>query len=97
MKIQKKDIEDQTGFSISFEGIYKWIVFDSSKTRPELPALNRYFGVFENKKIESRGIEKRRHDTPPLIIKFQNELLCAMSGYNNVATIRNDICFKKHP
>ena len=37
----KKDIEEQTGFSISFEGIYKWIVFDSSKANPQLPALNR--------------------------------------------------------
>ncbi len=84
----KKDIEEQTGFSISFEGLYKWIVFDSSKIHPELSALNRYFGVFEDKKIKSRGIELRRHDTPPLFIKFQNELLIAMSDYSNLAKIK---------
>ena len=33
----KKDIEDQFDFQISFEGIYKWIVFDFSKGNSELP------------------------------------------------------------
>ncbi len=88
----KKDIEEQTGFSISFEGIYKWIVFDSSKKiQPELPALNRYFGVFEDGLIKARGIELRRHDTPPLFIKFQNELLKAMSDYNSITTIKQNL------
>ncbi|HEY6536987.1 MAG TPA: DNA polymerase domain-containing protein, partial [Candidatus Nitrosocosmicus sp.] len=88
----KKDIEEQTGFSISFEGLYKWIVFDSSKKiQPELPALNRYFGVFEDGIIKARGIESRRHDTPPLFIKFQNELLKAMSDYNSTTTIKQNL------
>jgi DNA polymerase I len=80
----RKRIEAQTGFSISFEGIYKWIVFDSSKTNPRLPALNRYFGVFEDGTIKARGIETRRHDTPPLFERFQNELLDILSAANNL-------------
>lgn len=80
----KKDIEEKTGFQISFEGEYKWIVFDSSKGNPELPALNRYFGVFKDGTIKARGTETRRHDTPPLFIKFQNELLQSMSYANNI-------------
>ncbi|MEJ7640946.1 MAG: DNA polymerase domain-containing protein [Candidatus Nitrosocosmicus sp.] len=96
----KKDIEAQTGFSISFEGIYKWIVFDSSKTNPKLPALNRYFGVFEDGTIKARGIETRRHDTPQLFIDFQYELLQALSRFNSVGEIKQsthvleDICNK---
>jgi DNA polymerase I len=80
-EILKKEIEDKTGFSISFEGIYKWIVFDSSKedNMNDLPALNRYFGVFEDGAIKIRGIEARRHDTPPIFAKFQEELLQKMS------------------
>ena len=35
----KKDIEDKTGFSISFEGTYKWIVFDSSKENSDLTGI----------------------------------------------------------
>ena len=84
----KKDIEAQTGFSISFEGIYKWIVFDSSKTNTKLPALNRYFGVFEDGTIKARGIETRRHDTPQLFIDFQDELLQAVSIFNSVGEIK---------
>ncbi len=83
----KKDIEEQTGFKISFEGIYKWIVFDSSKVNPELPALNRYFGVFENGEIKARGIETRRHDTPQLFVRFQEELLQIMSTFNSIDEI----------
>ena len=89
----KKDIEEQTGFSISFEGVYKWIVFDSSKTNSELPALNRYFGVFENGEIKARGIETRRHDTPQLFIKFQDELLQAMSTKNCIDEIVKSLPF----
>lgn len=83
----KKDIEEQTGFSISFEGIYKWIVFDSSKIDPDLPAINRYFGVFEDGVIKMRGIETRRHDTPELFVYFQEELIKIMSAYNNIHEI----------
>jgi DNA polymerase-2 len=84
----KKDIEEETGFSISFEGAYKWIVFDSSKTNPKLPALNRYFGVFEDGTTKARGIETRRHDTPQLFIDFQDELLQAISRFNSVGEIK---------
>ena len=83
----KKDIEEQTGFSISFEGVYKWIVFDSSKINPDLPALNRYFGVFEDGTIKMRGIETRRHDTPKLFVYFQEELMKIMSAHNNIHEI----------
>lgn len=83
----KKDIEEQTGFSISFEGVYKWIVFDSSKINSNLPALNRYFGVFEDGTIKMRGIETRRHDTPKLFIYFQEELMKIMSARNNIHEI----------
>ncbi|MBA3750102.1 MAG: hypothetical protein H0X03_04265, partial [Nitrosopumilus sp.] len=87
----KKDIEEQIGFTISFEGVYKWIVFDSSKVNPDLPALNRYFGVFEDGTIKARGIETRRHDTPQLFVKFQDELLQTMSAFNSVDEISRSL------
>jgi DNA polymerase-2 len=83
----KEDIEKQTDFSISFEGIYKWIVFDSSKTNSMLPALNRYFGAFMNGTLKMRGIETRRHDTPPFFVKFQEELLQTMATFDSVKEI----------
>jgi len=87
----KKDIEEQTGFSISFEGVYKWIIFDSSKINPGLPALNRYFGVFKDGAIKMRGIETRRHDTPQLFVNFQEELMKIMSAYNNIHEITKSL------
>jgi DNA polymerase I len=89
----KKEIEDKTGFSISFEGIYKWIIFDSSKEEDsnDLPALNRYFAVFEEGTIKTRGIESRRHGTPPLFARFQNELLQKMSYADSIDDVRRMI------
>jgi DNA polymerase I len=87
----KKEIEDKTGFSISFEGKYKWIVFDCSKEDDsnDLPALNRYFGVFKDgNTIKTRGIEARRHDTPPLFAKFQEELLQKMSYADSIDDVK---------
>lgn len=83
----KREIETRTGFSISFEGVYNWIVFDSSKTSSNLPALNRYFGVFEDKTIKMRGMETRRHDTPQLFINFQKELLETLSDCESISVI----------
>jgi DNA polymerase I len=49
---------------------------------------NRYFGCFEDGNvIKDRGIETRRHDTPPLFSRFQNEILHVMAKGNNVAEV----------
>jgi DNA polymerase-2 len=85
----KKEIEERTGFSVSFEGVYNWIVFDSSKTNSDLPALNRYFGVFKDGTIKMRGIETRRHDTPKLFVNFQQELMETMANCENITEILN--------
>ena len=81
----KKTIKQQTGFKVSFEGIYKWIAFVSSKQNDILPVPNRYFGAFEDgNKLKIRGIEARRHDTPPFFSKFQNEILEIMASGNTI-------------
>jgi DNA polymerase, archaea type len=84
----KEPIEQATGFDISFEGIYKWLVFLPSKQDKITPVVNRYFGVFEDGSIKDRGIETRRHDTPPLFSKFQHEVLEIMARGNNVREVK---------
>jgi DNA polymerase, archaea type len=86
----KESIQKETGFDISFEGIYKWIVFVSSKikNRHHLPIQNRYFGVFEDGVLKVRGIEERRHDTPPLLSKCQREILEIMATGNNIYEVK---------
>jgi DNA polymerase, archaea type len=97
----KKSIERETGFKISFEGTYKWIVFIHAKAKDILPVPNRYFGVFEDGSLKIRGIEARRHDTPPLFNSCQNEILELMAAGNTINKVKalmpkvNDI-FQKY-
>ena len=84
----KESIEQQTGFKISFEGLYKWIVFTSSKQNDTLPVPNRYFGSFENNSLKIRGLEIRRHDTPVFFSKFQNEILEVIARGNSINEVK---------
>ena len=85
----RDEIEKETGFQISFEGIYKWIAFLPSKVNYSLPVVNRYFGVFfKDNTLKVRGIEARRRDTPPLFAKFQNEILEIMAEGNSIREVQ---------
>jgi len=79
----KESIERETGFKLTFEGIYKWIIFVHSKANDILPVPNRYFGAFEDGNLKIRGIEARRHDTPVLFSRCQNEILKVMAANGN--------------
>ncbi len=69
------EILHRTGLPIALEGIYRWIAFLPSRVDARVPVANRYFGVFDDGQIKTRGIETRRRDTPPWIFKIQTELL----------------------
>ncbi|WP_415282927.1 DNA polymerase domain-containing protein [Candidatus Nitrososphaera sp. FF02] len=84
----KEPIEKATGYDLSYEGVYKWVVFLASKQNDMIPVPNRYFGVFDDGKIKIRGIEARRHDTPPLFNRFQAEALKIMAQGDNVAQVK---------
>lgn len=100
--LQLKDaIEKATRFEISLEGEYKWIVYLPSKRKDWLPVPNRYFGVFADGTIKVRGIEMRRHDTPPLFARCQAEILQLMAKgdtINEVKALMPDACkiFQKY-
>jgi len=68
-------IRDKLRLPISFEGVYRWIVFLSSKTDSKVGVLNRYYGIFEDGKPKVRGIDVRRHDTPEIVRQCQTEML----------------------
>lgn len=88
-KSLKTEIENKTGFPISFEGIYKWIVFVPSKSNTILPVSNRYFGVFEDGTVKMRGIEARRHDTAEFFSNVQQGILNIMSAANSIKEVRD--------
>jgi len=87
----KAEIESETGFSMSFEGIYKWVTFLPSKVDPGLPVLNRYFGAYRNGELKVRGIEARRHDTPLAFSRCQMEILRVLAEADTVAEAKAKI------
>jgi len=76
-------ISREFNLPISFEGIYKWVVFLNSKIDPRVPVLNRYYGIFQDGTLKVRGIDLRRHDTPGIVRQCQEEMLQVFSKANN--------------
>ena len=68
---------------LNFEGRYKRIVFLPSKMHPNIGVLNRYYRVFENGKIKTRGIEVRRRDTPRFVFNAQTDMIKALAEAKN--------------
>ena len=87
----KDAIEKETGFAISFEGEYKWIAFVHSKSNDMIGVPNRYFGVFDDGKLKVRGLGQRRHDTPALFAKCEQEILDIMAAGNSVKDVRDSM------
>ena len=84
----REEVERATGFDLSFEGMYRWIAFLPSKVNPFLPVANRYFGAYRSGELKVRGIEARRHDTPPLFTKCQMEMLSVLAKASGVEEAR---------
>jgi len=83
-----REIETELDLPISFEGIYKWIVFLNSRINPRVPVLNRYYGVFQNGAMKTRGIDLRRHDTAGIVRDCQRETLTLLSRASNSTEFR---------
>jgi DNA polymerase elongation subunit (family B) len=73
-------ISEKVELPIDFSGLYKWIVFLPSKTHPNVPVLNRYYGVKKDGSIKVRGIEVRRRDTPKFIYDAQMEIIKTLAN-----------------
>lgn len=74
-----RDITEQVGVPINFEGKYKWIAFLPSKMHPQIGVLNRYFGVMDTGKLKVRGLEVRKRDTPKFVYDAQMEMINALA------------------
>lgn len=68
-------ISRRTKLMISLDGIYRWIVFLPSRNNDRLPVPNRYFGCFQGGELKVRGLELRRHDSPPWVSAIQRQIL----------------------
>ena len=84
-------ITREIGVPINFEGYYKWIAFLPSRLHPRVSVLNRYLGVMDNDKINFRGLEVRRRDTPHYIFDAQTEMINTLAKAGNTAELHEQI------
>ena len=82
-------IEQDVGIKLSFEGIYKWILFPSSKMDEDLPTATRYVGMYESNEFKIRGLETRRRDTTKYVKQMQQEMLGVMGKANTIQEIKS--------
>ena len=84
-------ISEQTGLSITLDGIYKWLVFPPSKRDSRVPVPNRYFGAFQNGEIKARGIALRRHDTSKYVANTQMGILRILAASDDPRKRNNEV------
>lgn len=87
-----QQIERETSLPLALESVYRYVVFLPSKQGAEIPVPNRFFAVSENGELKIRGLECRRHDTPPLIAKMQREALSILAEAHDFETYCAKLC-----
>jgi DNA polymerase elongation subunit (family B) len=86
-----KEISEEIDVPLNFEGRYKWIIFLPSRLHPRVGVLNRYYGVFKDGKIKTRGLEVRRRDTAKFVFDAQMEMIEVLALANNTKEFVNKI------
>jgi DNA polymerase-2 len=74
-----QEIENRTRLPLAIESVYRYVVFLPSKQYADVPVPNRFFAVGEDGEPKVRGLECRRHDTPPLLGRMQHEVLAILA------------------
>src|SRR4029077_1120288 len=73
------EIAERTRLPLAIEAIYRYVVFLPSRQFEDVPVPNRFFAVAEAGALKVRGLELRRHDTPPLVARMQQEVLAILA------------------
>ncbi len=87
----RREIAGRIRLPFGLEGRYRWIIFLPSKTHPSAPVLTRYFGALEDGSLKVRGIDTRRHDTPPLIAQCEREIIECLARASNKEELMENI------
>jgi DNA polymerase-2 len=73
------EIAERTRLPLAIEAVYRFVAFLPSKQFEDIPVPNRFFAVSEEGELKVRGLECRRHDTPPLVARMQKEALALLA------------------
>jgi len=76
-------VTNKVDISMSPKGVYKWMVIPSSRLHPSIAPLNRYYGVYRNGGIKTRGIETRRRDTCLFVGDCQMAMIKVLARAND--------------
>ncbi|NWF96857.1 MAG: hypothetical protein HXY34_12010 [Candidatus Thorarchaeota archaeon] len=68
-------VSGAVGIEMSLKGTYRWMVIPSSRIHSSISPMNRYYGVYLNGSIRTRGIETRRRDTCLYVGDCQKEMI----------------------
>ncbi|HYS23332.1 MAG TPA: DNA polymerase domain-containing protein, partial [Candidatus Eisenbacteria bacterium] len=79
------EIAARTQLPLAIEAIYRYVVFLPSRQFEDVPVPNRFFAVAEDGALKVRGLELRRHDTPPLVARMQQEVLAILAEAHDFA------------
>lgn len=74
-----REIELGTRLPIAVEASYRYAVFLPSRQFSGVPVPNRFFAARADGELKVRGLECRRHDTPPIVARMQKEVLAILS------------------
>jgi len=85
-KLLAQEIEQLTGLPLALEAVYRFAVFLPSQQCAEIPVPNRFFCVSEEGELKVRGLECRRHDTPPYVTRMQREVLAILAEARDFST-----------
>jgi len=88
-------IGERTRLPIAIEALYRYVAFFPSRQFEGVPVPNRFFAVSEDGELKVRGLECRRHDTPPLIVRMQKEVLSLLAeahDYDSYCRCLADAC-----
>ncbi len=79
-----KEITEQVGIPMSWDGRYNFVVFLPSRAEPDIPALSHYWGIKSDGEIKVRGIEVRRRDIPKIVKDAQYAFIDIFQGAKSV-------------
>jgi DNA polymerase-2 len=79
------EIAARTQLPLAIEAVYRYVVFLPSRQFEDVPVPNRFFAVAQDGALKVRGLELRRHDTPPLIARMQQEVLTILAEAHDFA------------
>ncbi|MEX2750325.1 MAG: DNA polymerase domain-containing protein [Candidatus Freyarchaeota archaeon] len=85
-----EQISEEVNFRIAIDNLYRFLVLLPSKLDPMVDVVKRYYGKLYDGRLHQRGIEVRRHDTPKIIKKFQEELMETLLNAQNIEEVKKN-------